>query len=200
MQNDIISYIIDTRLYLNITNRCTLVCQFCPKTQHCHEVKGYDLTLHHRPELKEIIEAIGDPARYDEVVFCGFGEPTLRLKVLFKVARYIKDNGGKVRLNTDGLINLVHKRNVLPEMQGLIDSISISMNAQNEDVYTRHCCPQLPGSYAAMLEFLKLAPDYIPHVTATAINGLEGVDVAACASKADQLGVRFKERQLDVVG
>lgn len=200
MHNDTLSYVIDSRLYLNITDRCTLVCEFCPKTKKSHEVKGYDLSLEQRPELADIIAAVGDPTRYDEVVFCGYGEPTLRLKVLLKVARYIKEQGGKVRLNTDGLVNLVHKRNVLPEMEGLIDAISVSMNAQNETVYTRHCCPQLPNSYEAMLAFLELAPTYIPQVTATAINGLDGVDVVGCEKLASQLGVNFKARQLDVVG
>ncbi|MDH5180764.1 MAG: TatD family nuclease-associated radical SAM protein [Gammaproteobacteria bacterium] len=200
MSDDTLSYVIDTRLYLNITDRCTLVCAFCPKTHDEHTVKGHDLTLHQRPSLEQIIAAVGDPTRYDEVVFCGFGEPTLRLKVLLAVARYIKDNGGHVRLNTDGLANLFHKRNVLPEMQGLIDAVSVSMNAQNEAIYTRHCCPQLPGSYAAMLDFLRQAPAWIPEVTATAVNGLDGVDITACADLAAQLGVRFRARQLDVVG
>jgi len=200
MSQDTLSYVIDSRLYLNITDRCTLECQFCPKTHGDHQVKGHDLTLHHRPECAEIIAAIGDPAQFDEVVFCGFGEPTLRLKVLLEVALYIKERGGQVRLNTDGLASLVNKRNVLPEMQGVIDAVSISMNAQNEEIYQRHCCPQLPGSYQAMLDFIRQAPHYIPEVTATAIDGLEGVDIESCATIARQLGVRFRARHLDVVG
>ncbi len=197
---DTLSYTIGDKLYLNITDRCTLVCEFCPKTQGSHQVHDYDLTLHHRPEYDEITQAIGDPKDYQEIVFCGFGEPTLRFKILLQVAAYIKDKGGRTRLNTDGLACLVNKRDVLPEMQGLIDAVSVSMNTQNEALYIRHCVPQLPGSWQAMLDFLERAPGYIPDVTATAIDGLDGVDIQACERLAGNLGVKFRARQLDIVG
>ena len=98
-----IAYKIRNGLYLNITDRCTLVCQFCPKTQGILKVHEFNLTLDQRPEVDEIISSIGDPGAYDEIVFCGYGEPTLRLKVLKQVAGWIKQHGGKVRINTDGL-------------------------------------------------------------------------------------------------
>jgi len=200
MQANTISYVIGNKLYLNITDRCTLVCAFCPKTQDSHQVHEYDLTLAKRPDVEDIVAAIGDPTAYDEIVFCGYGEPTLRFKVLLQVARYIKENGGRVRVNTDGLASLVNKRNVLPEMRGLIDAVSVSMNAQNESLYNQHCAPQLKGAWQAMLDFLAQAPEYIPDVTATAIDGLAGVDIAACEKIAVELGVKFRARQLDVVG
>ena len=196
-----IAYPIRNSLYLNITDRCTLECRFCPKhTAQGPVVHEYDLSLDHRPEVEEIISAIGDPSNYEEIVFCGFGEPTLRLKVLLEVARWIKQRGGKVRINTDGLASLVNKRNVLPEMQGLVDSLSVSLNAQNEEVYVRHCQPALPGSWQALLDFLAEAPKYIPKVTATAIDGLEGVDIQACEKLAAERGVAFRRRELDKVG
>ncbi|WP_457673285.1 TatD family nuclease-associated radical SAM protein [Thiolapillus sp.] len=196
-----IAYPIRNSLYLNITDRCTLECRFCPKhTAQGPVVHDFDLGLDHRPEVEEIISAIGDPSAYDEVVFCGFGEPTLRLKVLLEVARWIKDHGGRVRINTDGLANLVNKRNVLPEMAGLVDSLSVSMNAQDEETYNRHCQPALPGSWQAMLDFLAQAPEYVPRVTATAIDGLEGVDIEACEKLATERGVAFRRRELDKVG
>lgn len=195
-----ISYRIDNRLYLNITDRCTLDCAFCPKSRDNYRVHEYDLTLHRRPEPDEIIDAIDDPARYDEVVFCGFGEPTLRLKVLLEVARFIKSRGGRVRINTDGLANIVHKDNVLPAMAEYVDALSVSMNAHDEEHYERHCRPGLPGSFDAMLDFLRDAPDHIPEVTATAIDGLAGVDIKACEALARKCGVRFRSRELDVVG
>ncbi len=160
----------------------------------------YDLTIDHRPEVEEITNAIGDPTRYHEIVFCGYGEPTLRLKVLLEIADYVKGKGGRVRVNTDGLANLVNKRNVLPEMQGRVDALSVSLNAQNSEVYDRHCRPALAGSYEALLAFLRQAADYIPDVTATAIDGLEGVDIVACERIASECGVKFRTRNLDVVG
>jgi TatD family-associated radical SAM protein len=195
-----VAYTIDDRLYLNITDRCTLTCAFCPKTLGSRQVHDYDLTLDHRPEFAEVVAAIGDPGDYSEVVFCGYGEPTLRLGLLLEVAAWIKERGGRVRLNTDGLASLANKRDVLPEMAGLIDAVSVSLNAQSPEVYIRHCQPALPGAYQAVLAFLQEAPRYIPEVTATAIDGLDGVDIEACARIARMCGARFRRRELDVVG
>lgn len=200
MDNQQLSYVIGDSLYLNITDRCTLECTFCPKTQGILQVHEYDLTLDHRPSSQEIIAAIDDPAAYQEVVFCGYGEPTLRLKVLLEVAKYIKAHGGRVRVNTDGLANLANKRNVLPELAECVDALSISLNAQNAEVYDRHCQPALAGSFEQMLDFVAEAPHYIADVTATAIDGLEGVDIAACRELAEARGVKFRRRVLDEVG
>ncbi|MEW8037364.1 MAG: TatD family nuclease-associated radical SAM protein [Candidatus Thiodiazotropha sp.] len=195
-----ISYQIGDNLYLSITDRCTLECAFCPKTFGDMRVKGYDLTIYHRPTAEEIIDSIDDPARYDEVVFCGYGEPTLRLNLLLQVARYIKQQGGRVRVNTDGLCNLVHKHDTLPELGTCVDALSVSLNAQNREIYDLHCRPNLPGSYEAMLEFLRRAPDHIAEVTATAVDGLDGVDIAACEALAKSLNVKFRRRILNEVG
>ncbi len=195
-----ISYQIEGRLYLSITNRCTLECAFCPKTLGHPEVKGYDLTIDQRPTAAEIIQSIGNPTDYPEIIFCGFGEPTIRLKVLLEVANFIKSKGVRVRVNSDGLANLVHKRNVLPELGKYVDALSVSMNAQNKAIYDQHCQPALPNSYESMLDFLKQAPHYIKDVTATALDGLEGVDIKACEALAFQCGVKFRSRMLGRVG
>lgn len=195
-----IAYTIDDRRYLSITDRCTLACEFCPKTRGSMKVHDFDLTFNHRPQTEEIITAMGNVSEYSWIVFCGYGEPTLRLKTLLEVARHVKQQGGRVRLNTDGLANLVNKRNVLPEMKGLIDAVSVSLNAQNEAVYKHHCDPALDHSWQAMLDFLQQAPSYIPGVTATAINGLDGVDIDACRHLARECGAEFKQRELDLVG
>jgi TatD family-associated radical SAM protein len=195
-----ISYQIGNNLYLSITDRCTLECAFCPKTFGDMTVKGYDLTFDHRPTAEEVIASIDDPASYDEVVFCGYGEPTLRLNLLLQVARYIKQHGGRVRVNTDGLCNLIHKHDTLPQLAECVDALSVSLNAQNSEIYDTHCRPNLPGSYEAMLEFLRRAPEYIADVTATAIDGLEGVDIAACETIAKAMNVKFRHRTLNEVG
>lgn len=200
MTSQLLAYPIGDRLYLNITDRCTLQCSFCPKHQGSYQVHDYDLELDHRPSVEEIVDAIHDPAAYAEVVFCGYGEPTLRLKVLLEVARDIKQRGGRVRINTDGLANLVHKRNVLPELAESVDALSISMNAQDRKHYDQHCLPTLPGSYEAMLDFASEAPNYIPSVTLTAIDGLKGVAIRTCENMAKSMGVNFRARELDKVG
>ncbi len=195
-----LTYDIEDRRYINIGKHCTLQCSFCPKNNGSLEVHDYDLTLDKQPTVQQLIEALGDLSEISEVVFCGYSEPTLRLKVLLEVARYVKRQGKPVRVNTDGLGNLVNKRNILPELADCVDSISVSMNAQEETLYNTHCNPGVSGSYLAMLNFLKWAPQYIDHVTATAIDGLPGVNIEACRKIAEQLGVEFRTRYLDQVG
>ncbi len=193
-------YDIGNTRYINIGKACTLRCTFCPKEHGDWQLHAYDLKLHHQPRAADIIDRLGDVASVEEVVFCGFSEPTLRLKVLLEVAQFVRSAGGRVRVNTDGLGNLVHRRNILPELASCVDALSISLNAQNQAVYDRHCQPGLPGAYEALREFITQAPHYIPDVTVTAIHGLDGVDIDACRTIARQAGVKFRQRELDVVG
>ena len=199
---DTIAYTLHGNRYLNITSACTLRCAFCPKFNKTWDVRGYHLKLSDKagPGVEAIMAAVGDPREYGEIVFCGLGEPTLRWQVMLEVARRLKARGAKIRLNTDGLANLVNGRDVTAEMAGLIDALSISLNAQNEDLYIRHCRPKKEGAYAAMLDFARRAKAHVPEVTLTAINGLDGVDIEACRAIAADLGVAFRQRELDVVG
>jgi TatD family-associated radical SAM protein len=197
---DTLIYTIENRLYVNLTDRCTLACQFCPKHNGSKEVHDYNLTLSELPDPQKIIDLIGDPTRYEEVVFCGYGEPTLRLNALISVATAVKASGGKTRLNTDGLANLFHKKDVVPLLANCIDAISISLNAQNEYQYIEHCAPSLPHSYPAVIAFVQRAAQCIPDVTVTAIDGLNGIDISACETIAINHGVKFKARTLDNVG
>ena len=143
---------------------------------------------------------MGEPRQYKEVVFCGLGEPTLQLPVLLEVAEEIKKQGVRVRLNTDGLANWVYGKDITPQLAGRVDAISISLNAQNEEVYNRHCRPPGVGAYPELLEFILCARDHITDITLTAIDGLEGVDIDACRALADRFNVKFRRRVLDEVG
>jgi TatD DNase family protein len=196
----VIGYTLRGNRYLNVTNRCTLRCRFCPKFHGNWTVGGYDLRLAEEPDVAALLEAAGDPSQYDEVVFCGFGEPTLRLYTVLEVGAELRRQGAHVRLNTDGLANLVHGRDVTPDLEDSLDAISISLNAQNADLYERHCRPPMPGAHAALLDFAERARDFVPSVTLTAIDGLEGVDIPACRAIAERLGVGFRRRELDRVG
>lgn len=199
---DLIAYELHGNCYLNITDHCTLRCAFCPKFNKSWEVQGYDLRLKFEPTVEQILDAVGDPSRYQQIVFCGLGEPTLRLDVLLQVAGQLKRQGAKIRVNSDGLASLVHGRDVTPELADKVDALSISMNTQDEATYNRHCRPkkEYPGAYQAMLDFARRAKAFVPSVTLTAIDGLEGVDIEACRKIADELGVEFRRRELDVVG
>lgn len=199
-EQSILAYELHGNCYLNITSECTLRCQFCPKYNRTWEVQSYDLTLAHEPTVAEVLEAIGDPKRYKEIVFCGLGEPTKRFDVLMEIARAMKKQGMRVRVNTDGLANLVEGRDVTPEMAQVVDLLSISLNAQNETVYNRHTRPRRDGAYNAMLDFARKAKEAGMDVSLSAIDGLDGVDIEACQAIADKLGLEFRRRVLDNVG
>jgi len=178
-----------------------LRCDFCPKFNHTWVVGGANLRLQQDPTVDEVLAAVGDPRGYDEIVFCGLGEPTLRLYEVVEIAAQLHQRGARrVRLNTDGLANLVYGRDVTPDLEGSVDALSISLNAQNETVYNHHCRPSLAGSYGAMLQFADRVRDFVPDVTMTAIDGLEGVDIGTCERIARDLGVKFRRRVLGAVG
>jgi TatD DNase family protein len=193
-----ITYRIRDSLYLNITNRCTNTCSFCVKFRSDF-VKGHRLRLGNEPTEEEIIREIGDPSRYREIVFCGYGEPLQRLDTVKAVASWVKKNNGRVRINTNGHANLIHKRNVLPELKGIVDSISISLDAQDRETYDRICRPAFREAYEEVLRFTEEAKAFIPDVQVTVVE-LEGVDTQKCAEIAGRLGVRLRIRKLDVVG
>lgn len=186
--------------YINLTSRCTLRCQFCPKHNGSKQVAEYDLTLSKTIHADDILPLLGDVEAFEEYVFCGYGEPTLNLDTLLTVATELKQRGAKVRLNTDGLGNLFHRRNILPELAKCIDAMSISLNADTEAAYIKHCQPKLPNAYAAVRDFINLAPQHIKSVSVSAINGLTEVDIEHCRQIAINAGCHFTERQLDVVG
>jgi TatD DNase family protein len=194
-----IVYPIRNSLYLNLTNRCSNRCTFCWKNAS-YVVKGHDLELSREPDARELLEAIGDPKRYDEVVFCGFGEPLLRLDLVKTVAAELKKKGVKIRIDTDGQANLVYGRNILPELKGLVDAVSVSLNAENAQKYHRLCrSPFKEKGFEGVLDFLREAKKVIPEVTATALT-MPGVDLEACRRLAEELGVKFRPRAYDEVG
>lgn len=194
-----IAYPIGNSLYLNITNNCTSACVFCIR-YFSDQIKGHHLRLAKEPTTKEVIKAIGDPKRYEEIVFCGYGEPLIRLDVVKEVSAAVKKRGGKVRIDTNGHGNLIHKRNILPELAGLVDALSISLNAQNAEVYDKISQPALgPGTYDAVKEFIAESKKHIPDVTASIVS-VPGVDVEACRKIAGELGVKFRVREHTVGG
>jgi TatD DNase family protein len=193
-------YPIRNSLYLNITNRCSNRCCFCAKNTS-YVVKGHDLELAREPSAEELIQAVAEPQRYQEIVFCGFGEPLLRLETVKAVASELKKKGARVRIDTDGQANLVYGRNVLPELQGLVDAISVSLNAETAEKY-QHLCRSPFGEegFRGLLDFIREAKKFIPEVVATVVE-MPGVDVEACRRLAeDELGVKFKRRAYDEVG
>lgn len=201
-QAPLVGYTIRNQRYINVTNRCTLRCAFCPKFNKVWEVKGHGLRMRDEPDVDEMIAAAGqDPGTWDEVVFCGLGEPTLRLDEVLRVAAAVRAAGARrIRINTDGLANRVHGEDVTPRLAGLVDALSVSLNGQDPAVYDRHCRPQHADAWSAVQDFVLRARRHVPEVTITAIDGLPGLDIGACEAIARDLGVRFRRRVLDEVG
>jgi len=193
-----IVYKIRNTLYLNITNRCTNECIFCIRF-HTDYVKGHNLRLSDEPTEKELKDAIKDPSRYKEVVFCGYGEPLLRLDVVKHVALWIKKRKGRVRINTNGHANLIHGRNILPELHGIVDSISISLDADDEVAYNKICRPSFMDAFQGVISFIKEARKYTPEVRVTVVT-VTDVDIEKARKLAEDLGVDFGVRKLDEVG
>jgi TatD DNase family protein len=166
---------------------------------HSDYVKGHNLRLSAEPTEEELKIAIGDPVQYKEIVFCGYGEPFLRFDIVKNIARWIKERGGMVRINTNGHGSLINRRNILPELKGFVDVISVSLDASDEKGYDRICAPDFKDAFHEVITFIKEAKQYIPDVQATVVE-MEGVDVEQCRKIADELSVKLRVRKLDVVG
>ena len=198
-----VSYKIRNSLYLNLTQRCTADCIFCTRLTR-PVVQGYNLTLKREPSAEEVWESIDDVKKYDEIVFCGFGEPTLRLNVIKEVSKKIKNAGGRVRLNTNGHGNVINKRNILPELVGLIDEVSVSLNTDNSEAYDQICQP-LPmfrnGIYDQIKSFISEAKKHIPEVQASIVTHQKDVDEKKCERIVnDEFGVKYRARRYNIVG
>jgi len=198
-------YPIRRSLYVNLTNRCTNRCTFCPRSRGPEHlvVKGHDLRLEREPEAEEVVSAL-EAARaetYDEVVFCGFGEPTLRLDALLAVAREVKRRWGTaVRLDTNGHGSAVAGRDIVPDLVGLVDAVSVSLGAADAETYARLCRPSLPGAFEAVCAFIRACRGRIPRVRATAV-AVPGLDLEAVRRLAvEDLGASFRVRPYNEVG
>ncbi|MBT9131726.1 MAG: putative metal-dependent hydrolase YcfH [Syntrophomonadaceae bacterium] len=199
-QSGKIAYPIRDSLYLNITNRCTNNCVFCVR-RITDFVCGHNLKLSHEPTQDEIIQSITNSASYKEVVFCGYGEPLIRLDEVLYVSRYLRERNIPVRIVTNGHGNLIHRRNIVPELAGMVSAISISLNAENKEKYLSICCPQSgEGTYEEVRKFILECKKYISRVEVTALD-MDGVSITECERIArDELGVEFRERRYNHPG
>jgi TatD family-associated radical SAM protein len=193
-------YWLENKLYLNITNLCSNSCYFCFKRYRCG-VGGFNLKLAKEPTQDQIVSELSEVLHmhiWDELVFCGFGEPTERLDVLLDVAMWIRKHSGRptlIRLNTNGHGSVLNPgRDVfgLLKMAG-VDKVSVSLNAGDPETYVEICKPRFPRAYEAVIDFIARAKSTL-QVEITAVRVPE-VDLAKVKAVADGLGVRFKVRE-----
>ena len=197
-----ILYEVHGNLYINLTNKCPCACTFCLRQEKDHMEESDSLWLSHTPTLDEVLAEFEkfDMTRYKEVVFCGFGEPTEALDVLLPTARYIKENFAlPIRINTNGLGDLIHGKSIAPLFAGLIDTISISLNTPDPKKYFEIVKPRFGiKSHEAMLKFAKDCTEYVPNVVMTTVSTTITKDEEAqCAKICEELSVKYRIRPFE---
>ena len=194
-----ITYPVSKGIYVNITNRCPCDCIFCIRNHQDHVYKSDTLWLDREPTVQEICDSIDtwNLQEYEEVVFCGFGEPTERLYDLLEVARYIKSKSDiKIRINTNGLADLIWNESTASKLKGLIDSVSVSLNATNKEDYCDVVRPKFGvESFDAVLKFTKDCTEYVPEVMMTVVDVVTTKEEQEiCRKICESVGATFRVR------
>ncbi len=195
-----ISYIVDGKLYLNITNKCSNRCEFCIRNNGDGAYGSDSLWLEREPTVEEILTDVfsRDLTEFPELVFCGYGEPTYRLDDAVYVAKAVKAKYPhiKVRINTNGHSDLVNGRNTAPDFQGAFDTVSISLNTPSAERY-QQICHSVYGekSFASLLNFAAAVKDYVPSVQLSAVKEtLNTEEIESCKQICSRLGVTLRLR------
>ena len=202
-------YTLDGKIYINLTNHCTNDCIFCLRNDK-DDVCGQTLWLDDENfGADEVIKQLNEllttqPSPPTEIIFCGYGEPMLKFDVLKEVVKYIKENypDTKIRVNTNGHANFVEKRNVVPELKGLVDEFSVSLNGATKEEYDEYSQPKFDEAYDEMKKFIKACSDEGISVVASVVDGYKGrhLDLEKCEKIASDLGAKFRVREWIVNG
>ncbi len=198
-------YFLGQKAYINITNACTNACKFCVRDIK-DDVKGANLWLDaQNVRAQDVIEQIKNSAHKilegGEIIFCGYGEPLIKFEEVKKICQYIRKEMPelKIRINTNGHGNFVNKRNIVPELKGLVDNISISLNAQDEKLYNELSQPKFEGAYEAMLDFAKECIKIGIDTTMSVVSKFEEdkykLDIKRCEQIAKDMGAKFRNRE-----
>ena len=188
-------------VYVNLTNRCPCACTFCLRqTKEMEE--GHSLWLKKEPTVEEVIQEFQkyDLDDFKEVVFCGFGEPLERVEDVVQIAGILKHfrRDLPIRINTNGLANLIHQRDVTPELKGRIDTVSISLNAPDAGEYDALTRSRFgKESFQAMLDFASLCRQYVPPVVMTVVDIIGDEKIQRCQAICDELGVKLRVRPFE---
>lgn len=194
-----ITYTFEKGLYLNITNKCPNRCTFCVRQNRNSIGDADSLWLEREPTLNEVVNDVfrRHLADYNEVVFCGYGEPTCRMDVLTDVASKIRavNPSLPIRVNTNGLGNLYNERDITPEFSGLVDTISVSLNASTAAGYNEICKPIYgEAAFEGMLDFTRKVTRYVPNVIMSVVDVIGAEEIEACRQICEQCGAVYKVR------
>nr|WP_072902519.1 TIGR04100 family radical SAM protein [Hathewaya proteolytica] len=196
-----ILYNMGDTLYINITNKCQCNCVFCIRNEY-DSVRGNEsLWLDHEPEVQEVIEAFKkcDLDKYEHIVFCGYGEPLLKLEKVIEVCKYIRSITNKdIRINTNGLCDLVYNKPTAHLLEGLVDSISISLNAPSAEEYLQISKPPYGlKSFEALLRYAEDCKKYIKEVKFSVVDVISEEQIERCKNLASSMGIPLRVRHKD---
>lgn len=197
-----ITYEYGDNLYVNVTNRCNFNCEFCLRhnPNSNGSIYSHNLWLKREPSREEILESIEsrDLSNYQQLVFCGFGEPSYRIEDICWVIDRMKEHGTKMftRMNTNGTGSLIHGRDIAPEFAGRFDMISISLNTDTAEKYNALCHPSQDGAYQAMKDFAKEIQKYVPIVMMTVVDSIPKEEIEACRKICEEeIGAVYRVRE-----
>lgn len=186
-------------LYVNLTNRCPNACEFCVRSHNIRESGEADLWLEREPTKEEILEHLKtkDLDRCRELVFCGYGEPTCRFDDLIWLCCEIKKiSCVDIRLNTNGLSDLINGRPTAPEFDGLVDAVSVSLNASTPEKYDALCHSEFGlEALPAILKFTSAVVLYVPKVYMTVVDNMPQAEISACEKLCQSTGAVFRVRK-----
>ncbi|MDE7395157.1 MAG: TatD family nuclease-associated radical SAM protein [Clostridiales bacterium] len=189
-------YEMDGTLYLNITNDCSNHCEFCIRNNR-GDVRGYDLWLEKPPvfaDMKAAIDAYTEP--YSEAVFCGYGEPTYNIETLVQTGKYLKSLGKRVRLNTNGQGRLINDRDIVPELVGAIDEVSVSLNEAERLAYQQICHPKFGMlTHDEIIDFAKSCKAAGIQTRFSVVDTIPNESIRRCRKIADSVGVPLLVRR-----
>ena len=195
------AYIVGNGIYINLTNRCTNDCTFCLRNNGDTAYGSNSLWLEREPTPNEVLEQVNDIFfdNCESFVFCGYGEPTCRFDALIETAKILKSAYPNIpiRLNTNGQSELINGAESTKELFGLIDSVSISMNASNEDDYDKLCHSVFgKNAYSAMVSFASHCVGNIPSVQFSVVETtLTEADIEKCRQTVDKIGAKLRIRK-----
>ena len=198
----VILYEVYENLYVNMTNKCPCACTFCLRQTMDEMNHSGSLWLEREPSVEEVSAEFArfDMTKYRELVFCGFGEPTERLEDLLEVASYAKKTFGiPIRLNTNGLSDLIWEKDTSPMYEGLVDTISISLNTPDKEEYLKLTRSKFGiQSHEAMLRFAGNVSKYVPNVIlSTVATTITKEEEERCREICDKLGVTYRIRPFE---
>lgn len=193
------AYRVEDGIYINLTNRCTNRCTFCIRNNGDGAYGSDTLWLEHEPSAQEAFDAV--QALFlpgcKEFVFCGYGEPMMRLDVLLEVAGMLKKAYSlPIRINTNGQAALIYKEDITPRLEGLIDRVSVSLNTPTAKDYEQLCRPVYgEQAFDAMLLFTTACAQHVPEVQMSVVGEtLDKYQLTMCQAIADRCHAKLRVR------